>query len=430
MTLPNLIRRIWWLAAIAGLSTVAPGVLPLAAQVTLSGQTMGTITWSVKVDSPPGQMAESEIDPLIQKELDNVNERMSTYRADSEVSRFNASSSLDWFPVSGETAQVVVRALEISELSQGAFDVTVGPLVNLWHFGPDRSDSPTLPDDAAISQVRQHVGYQRLHARLDPPALRKDDPNLQIDLSAIAKGYAVDRVAAALEAAGLQNFLVEVGGEVVVRGQKSDGSAWRIGIVRPTPNEMTYDEAVPARDLALATSGDYRNFFTVAGRRYSHTIDPNTGRPVENRLASASVIAPDCMTADALATAVMVLGSERGHALCQRLGYPLLTFEHQSGGFRARRSGNFPLVQPAGNAGSGIWPTMLSALLVFGLAIAAMAAGVIFGNRRIQGSCGGLASGSGESSCALCHNPSTQCRQRGADSSAAADAAESKTESA
>ncbi len=387
---------------------------------------MGTISWSVKIDQLPEGMQLKSAETIITKQLEDVNRLMSTYRADSEVSRFNSSQSTEWFEVASETADVVTCALEFSKASDGAFDVTVAPLVNLWHFGPDKSNADQLPTQEQIASALQHVGYGKLHVEHDPPALRKDDPQLQIDLSAIAKGYAVDQVARALSATGISSFLVEVGGEVVVRGKKSNGEPWHVGIVRPTPDEMAYDEVAAISDIAMATSGDYRNFFVVGGKRYSHTIDPQTGCPVENPMASASVIAPDCTTADALATAVMVLGADRGHALCKKLRLPLLTFEHAANGFRERRSDDFPLAQSTAKS-NALLPTIVSAILIFALAIAAMAVGVIFGKRRIQGSCGGLAGTTDEEGnpvCSLCSNPSTECRQRTDSASNSSDTAQ------
>ena len=172
-----------------------------------------------------------------------------------------------------------------------------------------------MPAAEEIDRLKTRVGYQKLLVRDEPPALLKADPELEIDLSAIAKGYAVDCIAERLDAAGIEHYLVEVGGEVRARGSKTAARAWRVGIVRPVPGSAKFDDVVELRGQSLATSGDYRNFFESGGRRYSHTIDPATGEPVEHALASASVIAPDCMTADALATAVSVLGAARSRAL-------------------------------------------------------------------------------------------------------------------
>lgn len=382
-------------------------------QIEWSGQTMGTIGYSVKLDSLPAGLSRESAQALVDRELDLVNRLMSTYRDDSDVSRFNHSPASDWFPVAPETRDVVARALEFSQLTGGAFDVTVAPLVNLWHFGPEAGDRQALPSQEKIDAARNRVGFEKLHVQADPPALKKDDPALWVDLSAIAKGYAVDRVVNALWSAGARNFLVEVGGEVAVRGRKSPSVAWRIGIVWPVDDQLAMRDAAELADQAMATSGDYRNFTIVDGKRYSHTIDPQTGRPVTNDLASASVIAPDCMSADAMATAVMVLGRERGGELCAKLGYPLLAYQREGERFALARSDDFPLVSanpvPAGNGLS----IFIGSAVIFGLVVLAMAVGVIFGNLRISGSCGGLANVKdehGNVSCGLCTRPASECR--------------------
>jgi thiamine biosynthesis lipoprotein len=279
----------------------------------LKGWTMGT-TYNVQVVAP--EIDAPDLDGEIENILERVNARMSTYREDSEISRFNRSGSPDWFAVSRETAQVVETALQVSRRTQGAFDVTVGPLVDLWGFGPTpRPDAAPSPE--AIAERLADVGFRWLHARSTPPALRKDMPGLGIDLSAIAKGHAVDAVADHLDALDIERYLVEVGGEIRARGHNGRGDPWTIGIERPIPGAREVHGRVHLGRQAIATSGDYRNYFEAQGGRFSHTIDPRTGRPVTHDLAEVSVIAPSAMHADAMATALMVLGPRKGLRLAE-----------------------------------------------------------------------------------------------------------------
>jgi thiamine biosynthesis lipoprotein len=268
---------------------------------------------------------------------------MSTYLPESELSRFNRHEGLDWYAVSPELVRVVAAGREVSKRSQGAFDVTVGPLVNLWGFGPTGRPN-VVPTDEAIAECRDRVGYDRLEVREELPALRKRRADLYVDLSAIAKGFAVDEIARLLEQCGVRGYMVEIGGEVSTGGRKPDGSSWRIGIERPVATAREIQCVVELDDRSLATSGDYRNFFELQGRRYSHEIDPRTGRPVKQGLVSVSVLADDCMTADAWATALMVLGPETALPTARQHGLDVLcmirtpdgVLEQTTPGFAAR----------------------------------------------------------------------------------------------
>jgi thiamine biosynthesis lipoprotein len=297
----------------------------------LRGETMGT-SYSIQVVDLAATIDPDALREKIDAELESVNAIMSTYREDSELSAFNRSRSTDWLPVSPELASLVKEALWTSEVSRGAFDLTVGPLVNLWGFGPgERIDA--APTDAQIAQARKHVGYHKLSARQVPPALRKSDPDLYLDLSAIAKGYGVDRVAELLERAAIANYLVEIGGELRGRGYNGQGLAWRIAIERPDPGLRQVERIVELCDGAMATSGDYRNFFESNGKRYSHMIDPKTGRPVTHDLASVTVLAPRTARADALATTFLVLGPEAGLTLAESLKTPALFIQRTPEGY-------------------------------------------------------------------------------------------------
>jgi len=261
----------------------------------------------------------------VEAALEDVNEKMSTYREDSELSRFNRHPGTDPFPVSAETAEVFRIALAVSEQSDGAFDITVGPLVNAWGFGPDPEGPP--PDDAAVAALRERVGWRMVAVDAEN-RLTKARADVYCDLSAVAKGYAVDKAAEALEALGVDGYMVEVGGEVRAKGNGPKGGPWRIGIEKPRYGERSVQEVVLLASAALATSGDYRNFRMVDGKRFSHTVDPKTGRPIEHALASASVLHPSCAWADAYATALMVLGPEAGRAFAEKRGLSVSLLVH------------------------------------------------------------------------------------------------------
>ncbi|MFQ5505136.1 MAG: FAD:protein FMN transferase [Planctomycetota bacterium] len=279
-----------------------------------SGEVMGT-RWSVHVaDANLTPKARASLSRTIEEGLDRIDGLMSTFRDDSELSRFNRADAHRPFSVAPETLEVFEIAREVSELSGGAFDVTVGPLVAAWGFGAtDRIPAP--PTDADLALARQRVGFARVE--IGTGSLTKSRDDVACDLSAIAKGYAVDRVAAALQERGHRDFLVEVGGEVRANGRRLDGAVWRVAIERPDGNVRGIFDVIPLRDRALATSGDYRNYYEVDGRRFSHTIDPRSGRPIEHRLASVSVLHREAARADALATALDVLGPEAGYALAE-----------------------------------------------------------------------------------------------------------------
>ena len=287
------------------------------------GATMGT-TYAVRVVTADtwDQPRRDRIRDLIQAALDDVESKMSHYRSSSELSRFNQTRATAPFPVSAETFDVVRHAYELSELTGGALDITVGPLVNAWGFGPVEPE--ILPPDAALlARLRDHTGYTKLE--LDPVAstLRKTDPELECDLSAVAKGYGVDRVGVVLREEGLTRFMVEVGGEIVAVGLNQQGGPWRIAIERPVM-EGGLQRVVLLSSHAMATSGDYRNVREVDGRLLSHTIDPRTGRPVAHQLAAVSVVAELCVVADGLATALAVLGPDDGYALAVERGWAAL----------------------------------------------------------------------------------------------------------
>ncbi len=288
----------------------------VAPEVELVGNTMGT-QFSVKLPAGDAVNDAIHLQKAVKATLAHVEQMMSTYIADSEISQFNNSAATGWHKVSEEFCISVEEALAISTLTDGSFDITVGPLVNLWGFGPgDIIDEP--PADENISTMLKSVGYKHLQADCSQPALRKDIAEIALDMSAFGKGYATDSVAAVLDEAGIENYLIEVGGELRLRGHNAENAKWTIGIEAPLPNQRRPHTILHLSDTAMATSGDYRNYFEADGRRYSHTIDTRTGWPVTHSLASVTVIDDDGFRADALATALLVMGPDAGMALATR----------------------------------------------------------------------------------------------------------------
>lgn len=281
----------------------------------IDGETMGT-TYSVKVADAPKSLSRESMAVEISRLLEAVNQQMSTYRTDSELSRFNQASAGTWVDVSPDTATVIAEAGRLSELTAGAFDTTVGPLVDLWGFGPGDS-SKSVPSETRIASVRDKIGYRNVHLRSSAPAVSKDRSDIRVDLSGIAKGFGVDKIAEYLEQAGAKRFLVEVGGDMRSSGLNANGKAWQIGIEKPLTGRGQLQQIVPLSSQAMATSGDYRIFFEREGTRYSHIVNPQTGRPVTHELASVTVVAETAMQADALSTALFVLGPDAGLELAK-----------------------------------------------------------------------------------------------------------------
>ena len=302
----------------------------------LTGPTMGT-TFTVKAVQPKRtQASDVEVQALVQAALDRVDILMSTYRMDSEISRFNADTLLAPFPISPETAEVIACALKVSGQSAGAYDITVGPIVNAYGFGPEGRKTP--PTGAQIEELRRHVGYGKLEFDSVAPALRKTDPALFVDLNSLAPGFAADLLARGLEGRGIHDYMIEIGGEVRAKGRNVEGLAWRVGIERPAEGERTVQRVVSLDGLSLATSGDYRAYYEENGVRISHTIDARTGHPVAHNLASVSVLHPECMWADAYATAIIALGPEDGYQMAEMLKLPALFITREPDGSFAERA--------------------------------------------------------------------------------------------
>lgn len=284
----------------------------------IQGRTMGTI-YRVKVVTSDADGI-SGLKEKIDRRLVEINRSMSTYISESEISQFNSLQQTGVkFEISEDFYQVMRVAQKVYQLSDGAWDGTVNPLVDLWGFGR-KGVKTEVPDQTEIERLRKSVGFHYIEI-VAPSYLIKNQPQITLDLSSIAKGYGVDAVAALLHDKGFENHLVEIGGEIVAAGLRKDGGQWRIGINRPQKNAAINSvyKVVNLQDRAFATSGDYRIFFEIDGVRYSHVIDPRTGFPVANGVVSVSILASDCTFADGLATAIMVMGPQKGLALINRL---------------------------------------------------------------------------------------------------------------
>jgi thiamine biosynthesis lipoprotein len=290
-----------------------PGTAETSRYLHIGGSTMGS-TYNVRLRAPEGDAG--RLRAVIQAALDDVDDRMSMFQPQSELSTLNRAAQGTPVALSDELYDVLSAACEVSRWSDGAFDVTVAPLVEHWGFGTRASRR--VPAPGAVAAERRRVDWRSLELDASRRTAIKRQAGLQADLGGIAKGYGVDRAAAALEARGVQDYMVEVGGEVLTRGVNAAGHAWRIGIEEPDAMPQRARWAVALSGKAMATSGDYRNYFIQDGRRYSHEIDPATGVPIQHRLCSVTVVADDCMHADALATALIVLGPDKGRALAER----------------------------------------------------------------------------------------------------------------
>ncbi|MBV7486785.1 FAD:protein FMN transferase [Bordetella sp. BOR01] len=304
----------------AGYGAVPPVsvAVPAASPAALAGATMGT-TWSARLALPPGVTAQAA-QAAIQQALGEVVAQMSTWDDTSDLSRYNRAEP-GWQALPVDCFHVLRHALALAADTGGAYDPTVGPLVNAWGFGPPPYASEP-PQAATLQAARQRCGWQRI--RLDESARRAWQPGgTYLDLSAIAKGYAVDHAARALDRLGLAHYLVEAGGELRARGHRPDGEPWRVAIEVPDGSD-DHALALPLQDRSIATSGDYRRYRHGAAGRYAHTVDPRTGHPVDNGVASVTIVHKSCMQADALATALTVLGARDGLAYAHRHGLAAL----------------------------------------------------------------------------------------------------------
>jgi thiamine biosynthesis lipoprotein len=310
---------------------IVSGCVQPPSLIRLDGQTMGTI-WSAQFAERHDADREAILAD-IQTELDLVIDQMSTWMPDSVISRYNSAPADTWHVLPEAFAEVLTAALELADATDGSYDPTVGPLVEAWGFGPAGARIEP-PDRDTLAAARDRVGWYALHFERDTNRLWQPG-GVQLDLSSIAEGYAVDRIGRALQRHGIHDYLVEIGGELRARGERPDGLPWRIAIEQPHA-DASPSLVLPLRDLAIATSGDYRKFFEFQGRRYSHTIDPHTGWPVDHGLAAVTVVASDCMVAGSTATALSVMGPDRGYDHALRHGIAARLVIRDGAGFAIR----------------------------------------------------------------------------------------------
>jgi thiamine biosynthesis lipoprotein len=328
----TLLQALGAAAVLAGCGDV-PGIArrPLTA---FHGPSMGTV-WNAKIAGPLADGVATRASAAVAAALDGVVARMSTYLDGSELGRFNRLPAGKTLAVSPETAEVFALASRVSAATAGAFDITVAPAVDAWGFGPAKN--PRIPEAAELAALAGRVDWRAIAVDRESATLAKSRDGVRADLSGIAKGYGVDLAARSLESLGVTDYMVEAGGEVRVKGRNAEGKPWRIGIERPDAVGQRAMLAVPLDGLSMATSGDYRIYFERGGRRYSHEIDPVTRVPVTGRLASVTVVAPDCAWADAMATALFVMGAERGFDFAAKQGIAACFIERGAEGRLADR---------------------------------------------------------------------------------------------
>ncbi|QTR50550.1 FAD:protein FMN transferase [Candidatus Thiothrix anitrata] len=279
----------------------------------------GTALWHVTLtDEFPAGLDQVVLRAGITQALSKTTQQIAGWDKSSEISQFNAHQSTQWFAVSPDVARLSELALRLSAESAGIYDITVRPLITLWGFDSAQETAGYVPVAEEIAAARARVGYQKLQVQLEPPALRKTQVDLHVELASLADGFAADVVGEYLESLGLTNYMVEIAGEIRTRGVSPRGDAWRVAIEKPLDGQRAVQQGVRLRNAGLATSGDYRNFFIKDGKRYSHTLDPATGYPVTHQLASVSVVAQQGALADAYATLLMAMGEVKGKAFADQ----------------------------------------------------------------------------------------------------------------
>lgn len=403
------------------------------------GRTMGTF-WQVIIShpsSPPRKYHDwkSQLEQSLNTELEKVNQLMSVFDPKAQMARFNKHKSTDPFSVSFEIAQLLESARKICLKTGGAFDMTVGPLIDAWGFGTSgrKSKSPTKEE---LTKMRNAVGCDMVEINLVSGSLRKLNPNVICNLGGIAKGYGVDRLARLLDQLGHKNYLVDIGGELRAKGRNHRGEFWQVGVEKPLRDKREVELVTPLKNASMATSGDYRNFHKVDGVLCSHTINPHTGRPIAHKLASATVVHNECTSADAYATAMMVLGPEKAKELASKhklavfllihdgkggflrwmtpqFKEPLSSYSkknHKTGKNRICSTSPFSgaksaLGRTAGGSSIKSWEnisfTVLGAILFVGLAMTGLAIGRILGGRPLRGGCcGGKGAHANHTNCA------------------------------
>lgn len=325
---------------LTGCDNASAPATPKAAVTVLEGKTMGTF-WRVSVVGVDKFRAE-ELRTKVQTQLDGDDRLLSTWKNDSALMRFNQSRSTTPWPVNEAMADIVTESLRIGRKTQGAMDITVGPLVNLWGFGPDKQPVST-PTQAQIDAAKARTGLDKLTVinRADRQYLQKSIPDLYVDLSTVGEGYAADHLARLMTEEGISRYLVSVGGALVSRGMNADGQPWRVAIQKPTDRENAVQAIVDINGHGISTSGSYRNYYELDGKRISHVIDPQTGRPITHKLVSVTVIAPTALEADAWDTGLMVLGTEKAQQVVREQGLAVYMIMKEGDGFTTWMSPQF-----------------------------------------------------------------------------------------
>lgn len=325
---------------LSGCDSATTPATPTATATVLDGKTMGTF-WRVSVIGVDEAKAQA-LRAKVQAQLDADDRLLSTWKNDSALMRFNHAATTDPWPVSEAMADIVTLSLRVGAKTHGAMDITVGPLVNLWGFGPDKQPV-TTPDAKAIAAAKARTGLQHLQVinQSGRQFLQKDIPDLFVDLSTVGEGYAADHLARLMEQEGISRYLVSVGGALVSRGMNGEGKPWRVAIQKPTDRENAVQAIVDINGHGISTSGSYRNYYELDGKRISHVIDPQTGQPITHKLVSVTVIAPTALEADGWDTGLMVLGPEKAQQVVREEGLAVYMIVKEGEGFKTWMSPQF-----------------------------------------------------------------------------------------
>ncbi|HBQ8789872.1 TPA: FAD:protein FMN transferase ApbE [Klebsiella quasipneumoniae] len=324
----------------SGCDSATTPATPASTATVLDGKTMGTF-WRVSVIGVDEAKAQA-LRAKVQAQLDADDRLLSTWKNDSALMRFNHAADTRPWPVSEAMADIVTLSLRIGAKTHGAMDITVGPLVNLWGFGPDKQPVAT-PDAQAIAAAKARTGLQHLQVinQSGRQFLQKDIPDLFVDLSTVGEGYAADHLARLMEQEGISRYLVSVGGALVSRGMNGEGKPWRVAIQKPTDQENAVQAIVDINGHGISTSGSYRNYYELDGKRISHVIDPQTGQPITHKLVSVTVIAPTALEADGWDTGLMVLGQEKAQQVVREQGLAVYMIVKEGEGFKTWMSPQF-----------------------------------------------------------------------------------------
>ena len=325
---------------LSGCDSATTPATPASTATVLDGKTMGTF-WRVSVIGVDEAKAQA-LRAKVQAQLDADDRLLSTWKNDSALMRFNHAADTRPWPVSEAMADIVTLSLRIGAKTHGAMDITVGPLVNLWGFGPDKQPVAT-PDAQAIAAAKARTGLQHLQVinQSGRQFLQKDIPDLFVDLSTVGEGYAADHLARLMEQEGISRYLVSVGGALVSRGMNGEGKPWRVAIQKPTDRENAVQAIVDINGHGISTSGSYRNYYELDGKRISHVIDPQTGQPITHKLVSVTVIAPTALEADGWDTGLMVLGPEKAQQVVREQGLAVYMIVKEGEGFKTWMSPQF-----------------------------------------------------------------------------------------